>query len=287
MRRSRLLQTALANFLFSLIGIFIFGWIALIAAKSVLGYSVLDLWGLVTAGNWPILLGTGLIIGFVAFVAPMIFRQILATRILVLISVITLAVVDPWLAIAAVIAVLLSLGLVRAAHGGIGASIMNIFDFSDINLQWKVLFTFGGALIVLGITTMSRISSGIEAFLPWPVFSIYGLVTVAFFCFSMGFFIGNFYFPKIISSIWAMLAFVCVMLAINPAVGAIATVYGFLLMFVEGRQADKLYYVDDRAEEIAPYYSFIKNNEAAKMIEHSLTPATTEAEARGIYRHES
>lgn len=183
MRRSPLLHTAHANFLFALIGVSLFGWVSFAAAKTVSGYSVGDLLSLATAGNWPLLFGAGLVMGVVAFVAPIIVRLILAKRILVLVAVIALVVVDPLLAVATVTAVLLSMGLIRAAHGGIGATVSEAFDFSEISFPWKVLFTIGGALIVVGISTMPRLPLDISSFLPWPVFSVYGLIAVVASCY--------------------------------------------------------------------------------------------------------
>lgn len=284
MRRSPLLHTAPANFLFALIVIAVFGWMSLIAAKSVLGYSAHDLFNTALAGDWRLVAGAGLVIGVAAVVGPMLVRQILAKRILVMLTIAALLVIDPLMALTAVSAVLLALGLVRAAYGGVVSTLAQAFDFSDISSPWKILFTFGGALIVVGVATMPRLSLDLSLVLPWPVFSIYGLITVTSLCMAIGFVVGNVYFPKIIHSTWAMLAFFCAMLVINPVVGAIATVYGLLLMFVENLQADTVYYVNEvNGNEDDSHFPYMMENEAGRMIEQSLTPATPESEARGIF----
>lgn len=284
MRRSPLLHTAPANFLFSLIVITVFGWMGFIALESVFSYSIQELFDLASAGDWRFVTGTGFIVGVAALFGPMLVRQILAKRILVMLTIVALLVIDPLLALTAVSAIFLTLGLVRAIHGALALTLGQAFDFSDITLPWKILFTFGGTLIVLGVATMPRLSLDLSLLLPWPVFSIYGLLTVTFLSLAMGFVVGNVYFPKIIHSTMAMLAFFCAMLAINPVVGAIATVYGLLLMFVEKQQAETVYYFNEgSSEEDGSNFPRMMDNEAAKMIERSLTPATPESEARGIF----
>lgn len=291
MRHSPLLHTSLSSFLMALIAVGAFGWACLIAVHAALNLAPAEVLALVKSAEIPSVLAAGITTGVVAFLGPRVIRFVLAKRGLVFLAVASLALVDPLLALATVLLIFLAFGLIRAFHRGAGSTITQVFDFSDISWPWKVLFAIGGALIVLGIATMPRLSWILSSFLPWPVFSIYGILTVAGASVILGFVVGNFYFPKIIGSTWAMLAFFSVMLIINPVVGGISTVYGLILMLVESKQSDRVHYVGDNNYDcdddwVDPFHPLLqKNDYAGQMIERSLTPCTPESEASGIYRN--
>lgn len=285
MRHSPLLHTALARFLMALIAIGAFGWACLIAVHAALNLAPTEALALVKSAGIPSVLAAGITTGVVAFLGPRVIRFVLAKRGLIFLALAALVLVDPLLAAATALACSLGLCIVRAAYSDIGANLTRTFAFSDISFSWKVLFTVGGALILVGIATTPRLSLDLSLLLPWPVFSIYGLLAIAASSVVLGYVAGNICFPKIIHSTWAMLAVFCAMLVINPVVGAIVTAYGLVLMLVESHETGHIYYVGDDDDEIDPFHPLIVNNEAAKMIERSLTPCTPESEASGIYRN--
>lgn len=275
MRHSPLLRTHPANFAFILIAVGVCAWTAVSFATKLTGAETLRVMSQVYNALLDPRSNSGLAVAIVAgvvmcmIVGPALIRLVLSKRAFVAAAVLAMAFLDPLLAVAAVAAVLSAFAFVRFCYGGVGASISSLFDFSAIAWPLRILYTFAGAVLVLAILTMPRLPIDASSFLPWPIFSVYGVLVAFFGLFVSGYLVGNLYFPLIEGSKWAWLAFIASLIALNPVIGAICSAL-MIVFFV--------------------LISFGKNKRTwvggANNVNRYFTAGTPESEAIGIFHEQ-
>lgn len=266
MRHSPLLHTPLAHLLMALIAVGSFGWTCITITEAILTMTPTEILELAAHKEIPAVFAASIITSVVGFLGPRVIRFVLAKRYLITLTLTALVLIDPFLAAATVLAILLSFCLLRAVHSKIGTKLMSTFNFSDISLPQKALYTLGGTLIILAISTTPHPSLDIDALLPWPLFSIVGLPTVVSGSIVFGYIAGNLYFPKVTHRNWAMLIFFLTILSINPIVGIFSVMHGFLLILLNNTSEHWANYVKDKSKEL--------DEPSVMSPTHHLNPAT-------------
>lgn len=250
MRHSPLLHTPLARLLMALIAVGSFGWTSITITEAILDIAPTEILELVAHKETPAVFAASIITGVVGFLGPRVIRFVLAKRYLIILALTALVLIDTFLAAATVLAILLTFFLLRAVHSKIGTKLMSIFNFSDISLPQKALYTLGGMFMVMAISTTPRLSLDIDALLPWPLFSIVGLLTVISVSIVLGYIAGNLYFPKAIHRNWTMLGFFFTILSINPVVGIFSVMHGLLLVLLDNTSERGANYVKNESKEL-------------------------------------
>ncbi|NHC60096.1 hypothetical protein [Paenalcaligenes suwonensis] len=250
MRHSPLLHTPLARLLMALIAVGSFGWTCITITEAILNMAPTEILELVAHKGIPAVFAASIITGVVGFLGPRVIRFVLAKRYLIILALTALILINPFLAATTVPAILLTFCLLRAVHSKIGTRLISILNFSDISLPRKVLYTLGGTLIIMAIPTTPRLSLDIGALLPWPLFSIVGLLTVVSVSIVLGYIAGNLYFPKVIHRNWAMLVFFFTILSINPVVGIFSVMHGLLLVLLDNTSERGANYVKNESKEL-------------------------------------
>lgn len=282
MRHSPLLTTSLAHLLMALIAVGAFGWICVTVAHTAFKLGPNEVLKFAKDSGFPAALSAGLAVGAVAFLGPVVIRFVLARRILIFLALTALILVDPLLAGATVIAILIAFGILRAAHSRVGASLALLLNFNDIEWPLRIIYTLGGVLIVLAMFTTTPLAMYIDALLPWPLFSVYGLIAVLSVSIVLSYITGNIYFPKLINRRWALLAHFCAMLAINPVVGLFSIIHGLFLVLSGWSASHARLSMDDNSvwsDTDLPSWQI--PGEWLRLI---YTAGTMESEAFGTYR---
>lgn len=235
MRHSPLLTTPLAQFLLALVAVGVLGGVCLSVAHTAFDLTSDDVLILATNNGIPAAVAVGLAVGAATSLGPAVIRFVLAKRILILLTLIALGLIEPLLAIVSVLAMLFVFGMLRAPHNREGSILAQFFTFNALSWPRRILYTFGGMLIVLAILTAPRLPMDIDPLLPWPLYSISGLATMLVISIPLGYITGNNCFPRLLRSRrrWAMLAFFGVMLKINPFVGFVSVIHGLVLVIIE------------------------------------------------------
>lgn len=217
MRQSPLLKTPIGNLLFMLASLVGYGFTAVYLQWLDEGAGILTLRGVVGA----ICAGA---------LGPKLIRYILSRRIFILLSLALLVIVEPFLALVFTLLVSTALLLIWVFYRHSWSFVPSFFGYSDTPWSRRVLYTFGGCVLLLAALTspfmpidLAKLCLKLSSDLYIGFTTIVGLSLC-------GYFIGNSYFPHIVSSKLAMLSLMTAMLIINPLVGGFVMV--LLLFFV-------------------------------------------------------
>lgn len=227
MRHSPLLRTRPANIAFMLIAIVVFIWSAVVIASKTSILNTVELAGLaISVLSDPrsepaafLTLLSGIV--FSLLCGPAITRALLSRRLYAVVTVAAIAVIDPLLSVVTVASVISAFAFIRLCYGEVGASFTSLFDFRAISWRQRMLYTFAGAGLVLGILTMPRLPFDVFSLLPWGSSNVYGMAAVLLGLIVSGYIIGNLYFPLISGSKWAIGAFLAAMAVVNPVIAGI------------------------------------------------------------------